>query len=678
MMDHYHYKDFLLDLDKSKNKTRYARITALTFDELPIETIEGRVTQGSINVDGASAVRRSCSLTMVAQDFQYNNYYWGLNTKFKLEIGVENKINKAFPDIIWFKQGTYIFTNFNTSRSTNNFTISLQGKDKMCLLNGEVGGSLEASIDFGQIEEESVDGIWTIKKIPIPEIIKNAVHVYAGEPYHNIIINDLETYGLELLEYRYDVPMYLYRSVGSSIYTNAILENDSTELYLAEGGSPVRLKDLSNDYLDKLVDDAIGVSNPLPVYQKINGVYEPYIFAKIEYGQTAGYRLTDLVYPGDLIANVGESLTSVLDKIKNMLVEFEYFYNLDGQFVFQKKQSFISTMWSPISNSGNEAEISEGLAIASSHAYQFNGGELITAFNNNPNLLNLKNDYSVWGQRDSASGEKIPVHMRYAIDLKPTKYTTIDGVTYSVDDWDWREVIYRMAEDYYKHNAEDDFELRLIQANGSLYPSGRTGYENYYIDIQGFWRQLYNPNPKDEEKENYYDSGEHKYWNKNVYEAPHLLNFWFDFLDEGDITKYNVKNIGARSKAINDTNVKSIYFRETPDIIFIENNETPNNIPTGYRYIQIGANKNNMFSISAQGKSAKDRLDELLYQHSYCIESATITSIPIYYLEPNTRVYLEDNDTSLFGDYIISKMTIPLSYNGTMSITATKAAENII
>jgi hypothetical protein len=37
-----------------------------------------------------------------------------------------------------------------------------------------------------------------------------------------------------------------------------------------------------------------------------------------------------LVYPGDLIANVGESITSVLDKIKNMLAEFEYFYNLDG------------------------------------------------------------------------------------------------------------------------------------------------------------------------------------------------------------------------------------------------------------------------------------------------------------------------------------------------------------
>jgi len=40
------------------------------------------------------------------------------------------------------------------------------------------------------------------------------------------------------------------------------------------------------------------------------------------------------VYAGDLIANVGESLTSVLDKLKAMLGEFEYFYDLDGRFIF--------------------------------------------------------------------------------------------------------------------------------------------------------------------------------------------------------------------------------------------------------------------------------------------------------------------------------------------------------
>ena len=98
----------------------------------------------------------------------------------------------------------------------------------------------------------------------------------------------------------------------------------------------------------------------------------------------------------------------------------------------------------------------------------------------------------------------------------------------------------------------------------------------------------------------------------------------------------------------------------------------------GYRYIQIPNNLiEQMFSISAQGKSAKDKLDELLYQHSYCIESATITTIPIYYLEPNTRIHLYDEDTGLDGDYIASKITLPLAYNGTMTITATKAAENL-
>jgi len=49
---------------------------------------------------------------------------------------------------------------------------------------------------------------------------------------------------------------------------------------------------------------------------------------------TAGYRLTDLTYAGDLILNVGENITSLLDKIVNMLGEYEYFFDLDGNFIF--------------------------------------------------------------------------------------------------------------------------------------------------------------------------------------------------------------------------------------------------------------------------------------------------------------------------------------------------------
>ena len=85
-----------------------------------------------------------------------------------------------------------------------------------------------------------------------------------------------------------------------------------------------------------------------------------------------------------------------------------------------------------------------------------------------------------------------------------------------------------------------------------------------------------------------------------------------------------------------------------------------------------------MFTISSQGKSAKDRLEELLYQHSYCIETATITTIPIYYLQPNTRIKVFDEKSNLNGDYVVDKITIPLIYNGTMQLQVTKAVDSII
>ena len=129
-------RDFLKELDQSLHKEVYAKVISLNFNESPIEQIEGKITGGSINIDGASAVRRTCNLTMVAKELNINEFYWGLTNKFKLEIGLKNNINKNYPEIIWFKMGTYVITNFNTSFTTNNYNVSISGQDKMCLLNG--------------------------------------------------------------------------------------------------------------------------------------------------------------------------------------------------------------------------------------------------------------------------------------------------------------------------------------------------------------------------------------------------------------------------------------------------------------------------------------------------------------------------------------------------------------
>ena len=92
--------EFLRALDNYPHKEKYARIISLTQDEEQIEEIQGQVTQGSINIDGKSAVRRSCSLTLVATDVNINDFYWGLNTKFKVEIGLKNFIDPQYPEIV--------------------------------------------------------------------------------------------------------------------------------------------------------------------------------------------------------------------------------------------------------------------------------------------------------------------------------------------------------------------------------------------------------------------------------------------------------------------------------------------------------------------------------------------------------------------------------------------------
>lgn len=800
-------KEFLYELDQQQLKTVYARVIALTIDESPIQTIEGRITSGSIGLDGASAIRRTCQISMITpEDINISDYYWGLNTKIKLSIGVQNNIDTAYPDIIWFEQGVFIITSFNSSYSSNSYTINLSGKDKMCLLNGEVAGSVNSSVDFGSMEQEISPGVWKKIKLPVKDIIREMVHTYAREPFHNILINDLEDKGLILQEYKYDKPMFLLRRVGSNEYTQGFINENQQVSWSGwtDEDNPPTLGGLEAQgfKFDELTDNFI---NSAKDYDKITWNEQPYYVAKIDYGETAGYTETDLVYPGDLIANIGESITSVLDKIKNLLGEFEYFYNLQGQFVFQKKKTYIQTDWSPLTSDGEGIYV-EDLRTLNGNAYIFNSNEFFTAFNNTPNLGNVKNDFSVWGQRGSSN---TPIHMRYAIDKKPMMYRSIkvddnelqeynkkhelslkgqsshlyiigtpiknltspvsliaetdnysiyydeineslkiqvkgvlkdetlvlqtlgvydsNNETLTIDSsgytlCDWREIIYRMALDYSKYNHLDNFEQKITEANQSiqLYSTGRTGYEQYYIDLEGFWRQLYDPftwdgkytynnlksldqkilEVEEQLKESsdaelvanlevlktqrqwlltYYDSsyGDKFGWARAVYEQPEQLLFWFDFLDtEGDLKQFSVPILGARPKVSNDKQVKAIYYRETPNVIFQTNTASVGS-KSGYRYFNYPAGLS-MFARSSQGKSAKEEIDNLLYNHGYCAESVSITSIPIYHLDVNTRIYIDDAESNVKGEYIISKISLPLAYNGTMNITATKAPERLL
>ena len=77
------------------------------------------------------------------------------------------------------------------------------------------------------------------------------------------------------------------------------------------------------------------------------------------------------------------------------------------------------------------------------------------------------------------------------------------------------------------------------------------------------------------------------------------------------------------------------------------------------------------------GESADNIARSLLYQRTSYNESITIQSVPIYYLETNTRITVNDEASNIYGDYIINSMSLPLNGAGTMNISATRALQRI-
>ena len=761
----YEKKD-LIRLDGTRNREIFARATTLDRYERPVQTIEGKLTGGSINVDGNSAVRRSFSLTMVAKDLAIHNAYWGLRHKVKLEIGVRNLADGPKSPIYWFKQGIYVLTEFRAQQSVNNFTISMSGKDKMCLLNGEVGGVFMAQTDVGQIEttttdEETGSEITRLEALKISTIIKEMLVGIGGELPQNIILNNVDDYGVELLTYIGSEPLYIIFDAENDIAHDYNIGNEIGEDSQWEYEGELLTSFSNYEYLipslNKLRDTREEVSDyDNFVVEKTDEPGRQYLVFKVETHDECGYRITELVYPGgELIANVGETITSVLDKIKNQFATFEYFYDIDGHFVWQAKQIYTNTSYNTRTDytlPDTESYVENPYQVPK-YSYYFNDNNLLTAISNNPQLGNLKNDFSIWG----SNANEQAIHLRYAIDVKPTKYITYEGVEYIAEELtedsiatindlksqvesldaeysrifdipiedrtedeiafmdnydtererlinaqkqiyrshaDWRELIYQMALDwfeFYHHGGITDKEkikmsdefIQVLQRNNPEYESlilyGRTGYEQYYTDIQGFWRYLYNPEAAGNDAYDEYG------YNKLIDQDPEALIFDFDFLDAdtSDIGNFAIPYIGDRAKTSNNNAIKVIKYRDIPNIIYYWNDiddeeEAVQRIQEGYYTIWFSYKDMEKYvDIAARTKSCYDELDNLLYNYTYINQSVSLTSIPIYYLEPNTLIYIKDETNDINGEYTVNRMTIPFTYNGTMSITANRIPQRL-
>lgn len=665
--------DFLKYVDSLHLKEQYAKITLLDWEENPIKDIQGIVTGGNISLDGRSAIRRTISISVYVDNSDIigvtdiDNLF-SINKKMKLEIGYVNTTDRYKQyEMLWFPQGIFVMIQPSISHSTSGISISLTLKDKMCLLNGECGGTISASTQFDEYETLDENGEWIIKKPVIVQIIRELVNHFGGEQLSKIIISDLDTRIKKVMKWTGSTPLYLIEETQDSALLTTTRPADN-------------------------------------VYKEM-----------FSYGDDVGFIYTDFIYPQELIGDAGSTVVTVLDKIKNFLGNYEYFYDVDGNFVWQEIKNYLNTSKATVDlNKLTKDDYLIDMAKGKAE-YTFDDSNLITSYSNNPQFQMIKNDFVVWGIRENANGNDIPIRYHLAIDEKPKTGNTYPcffyldpddgiekakmvvkfpnfqslntnpgkaGVFYmTIDDgkiYKWEDGNYIAIDVGLTNIKTSDWRTELYLQGVQSEPLG-TDTNYYYTELLNEWPKLYDVKIQNPD-------GTQGAFYPEVIKNPSDIDFFLDFIDStAAISQFSVKNIGRRTIVENNNDINCVFEPEVPDYILIEITGNAEEMEKqreecrvkGQKYIQIESTVYSLLVGGGSYNSAYNRVRELLYQHTSYNESITIQAVPIYHLEPNIRVGVRDTESNIFGDYMVSNISIPLDINGTMTISATRALERI-
>ena len=664
-------------MDSIKIRDQFIKIIILNWAEQPIEEIQGRATGGSINLNGSSSIRRTANINILIDsdnaDITNVKNSLSISKKVKLEIGLKNYSNQytEYP-IIWYPLGVYVINNVQISHSTGaNVVATLQLKDKMCLLNGECGGTLPASVTFDSYDTLTANGTYETKKDTIYKIIRYVVNYFGNEQLSKIIISDVDERIRKVMKWIGANPLYITQyTQNQQTQYNATTDKELVESQLAAG----------------LIDS-----------------YEVY-----ESGQDVGYIYTDFVYPGELIGDAGNTVCNILDKIKNTLGNYEYFYDLDGNFVFQEIKNYLNTSKSTVDLNDMEQndyliDITRGKSV-----YEFDDASLVMSYSNAPQYSMIKNDFIVWGIReDSVTGAQYPIRYHLAIDTKPKVGNTYKVFFYEEPDTGIvkakRPVPYTSQADFPTVGAEDTFYLALDTNKVYKWDSSTNSYinfasqprdvtttdwrtelylsgaqaEGFSLDTNDYYTELNNEWPK------MYDMSQGKFYDKYI-EDPSSLDYFLDFIDtNAAVSELSISNIGKRSKIVVDDKINCIFEQDVPNLVMIDSSQDAATVEKlreeaqrkGQDYIQVPGSIYTLLATGGSQNSAYEKVKELMYQYTSYNESISLQTLPIYYLDVNTRITVKDLKSNIYGDYMINTITVPLDIQSSMTISATRVLE---
>lgn len=146
----YNNPQIYIDTIKSKTIHPRFRLTTLYNNESEKEDISDYIIDGSgtLSINYQQGQRRSLNLTLNNEDGKFlpnanNNELW-INSKLKLQLGIKLLNGEEY----YRDNGIFVLSDPNATKGIAEKTISLQCYDKFAMLDGTLGGTLDATYEI--------------------------------------------------------------------------------------------------------------------------------------------------------------------------------------------------------------------------------------------------------------------------------------------------------------------------------------------------------------------------------------------------------------------------------------------------------------------------------------------------------------------------------------------------
>jgi len=284
--------------------------------------------------------------------------------------------------------------------------------------------------------------------------------------------------------------------------------------------------------------------------------------------------------------------------------------------------------------------------------------------------------------------------------------------------WIWTgsgylQLYLKKEEDLNDPDAEKDYNIfpydkyYAIDWRTYLYCYGLVANANgtdpgpYFQDLEAFWPLEYNLR---RETQKFF--GEEQEDQSIKYKTLTQGNFYFDMIDAStsSLGDYGVQNIGRRVDVYNNEDVNCLFAPEIPNIVFLNMDNPKDNwsensyvteltgaysdiemlnvqkqecINNSQPWIQVSADIFNNLIIGGYLNSAYEAIKYELFSHTTYQKVVTLTALPVFYLEPNSRVQIIDKTTNTNGDFMIQNINLTLGPGANMAVTLNEIVEKI-